>query len=64
LTGARAPGTTSGGYYRVDWWNYNELGDSNAFSFRRIDVELDQYIPILRANQILAFRGLFFYGYG
>ena len=54
--------TTKGGYYRVDWKDYNEH-DSGQFSFRRLDIELDQYIPILRANQIIALRALASFAY-
>jgi outer membrane protein assembly factor BamA len=55
----QSPGyTTSGGYYRFDFTDYNEQGGEDLFSFRRYDVELDQYVPIFRANQILAFRAL------
>jgi outer membrane protein assembly factor BamA len=54
----QSPGWTSrGGYYRVDWYDYNERDGANL-DFHRWDFELVQHIPILRANQILAFRAL------
>jgi hypothetical protein len=54
----QSPGWTSrGGFYRVDWYDYNERNGSNV-DFHRWDVELVQHFPILRGNQILAFRGL------
>jgi len=59
----QSPGyTTKGGYYRVDWKDYNEHG-SGQFSFRRLDVQLDQYVPILRANQIIALRAVASFAY-
>jgi Omp85 superfamily domain len=54
----QSPGWTSrGGFYRVDWYDYNQRNE-DAFSFHRWDVELVQHFPILRGNQVLAFRGL------
>ena len=54
----QSPGWTSkGGFYRVDWYNYEDQ-DQGDFSFRRWDVQVVQHFPILRGNQILAFRGL------
>ena len=50
--------TTSGGFYRVDFTNFAERDDPEGFDFTRVDVELVQHIPILRANQVLAFRAL------
>ncbi len=53
-----SPGyTTSGGSYRVDWSNYSQQ-EGDGFNFKRLDVELLQHIPILRANQVLSFGGL------
>jgi hypothetical protein len=49
--------TTRGGFYRVDWYDYNER-DQGIFSFHRWDVEAVQHIPMLRANQIIALRAL------
>jgi hypothetical protein len=54
----QSPGyTTRGGFYRVDWYDYNER-DQGIFSFHRWDVEAVQHIPMLRANQVIALRGL------
>lgn len=54
-----SPGyTTSGGLYRVDWTTFSERDEPEGFDFTRFDIELVQHIPILRGNQILAFRGL------
>jgi hypothetical protein len=50
-----------GGLYRVDWYDYrqtNSSTDRTAASFRRVDAEARQYIPLLRENWILAFRTL------
>ncbi len=54
----QSPGyTTSGGSYRVDWSDYSQQ-EGDGFNFKRWDVELIQHLPILRANQVLSFRGL------
>jgi hypothetical protein len=54
-----SPGyTTTGGLYRVDWTTYAERDEPEGFDFTRLDIELVQHVPILRGNQILAFRGL------
>ncbi|HSE43009.1 MAG TPA: hypothetical protein VLH08_19775 [Acidobacteriota bacterium] len=54
----QAPGyTTSGGFYRADWSRYSER-DELPFDFDRLDIEVDQFVPILRANWVLAFRGM------
>jgi hypothetical protein len=44
-----------GGYYRLDWSNFGERGDG-PFSFRRVDADLRQMVPLLRENWVLAFR--------
>ena len=55
----RSPGyTTSGGYYRVDWYNYHGTNDDAFTDFRRLDLEASQYIPVLRGNQIIVVRAL------
>jgi hypothetical protein len=52
----QSPGyTTSGGFYRVDWYRYNQT-NSGPYSFRRLDAEVDQFIPLLHANWVLALR--------
>ena len=54
----QSPGySTSGGLYRVEWQNYSEQNNLNL-DFQRVDVEARQFIPILRANQVLALRAL------
>ena len=50
--------TTTGGFYRVDYTNYAERDEPEGFDFNRLDIELVQHIPILRGNQVLAFRAL------
>jgi hypothetical protein len=49
--------TTSGGFYKIQGYQYNEQ-DNSLFDFRRVDVEGNQFFPILRSNQYLAFRAL------
>jgi hypothetical protein len=54
----RAPGYTgSGGLYRVAVEDYADRGGIDG-GFRRTEAEVVQLIPILRANWVLAFRGL------
>ena len=48
---------TSGGYYRVDFTRYSEQ-DLSGFDFNRVDAEIDQFIPLARANWVIALRGL------
>jgi hypothetical protein len=47
----------SGGLYRVELQNYSQRNGS-GLSFRRIDAEVIQLLPILRANWVIALRGL------
>lgn len=52
----QSPGyTTSGSLIRVDYFSYNNR-DSDPFDFHRFDAEANQFIPILRANQVIALR--------
>jgi hypothetical protein len=52
-----SPGyTRSGGLYSVTFSNYKDSND--AFGFRRVDVDLQQFIPLLKDQWVLAFRGL------
>ncbi|HET6266854.1 MAG TPA: hypothetical protein VFG11_03985 [Acidobacteriota bacterium] len=54
----QSPGyTTRGGWYGVDYYFYNQNGSSD-FNFQRLDAEIRQYFPILRANQVLVVRAL------
>jgi hypothetical protein len=51
-----SPGyTTRGGLYRVDWATYRAR-DGLPYSFERIDLDLTQHVPLVRANWVLAFR--------
>jgi outer membrane translocation and assembly module TamA len=43
--------------YRIDYTRYSEQ-DLEGFDFNRIDIELDQFIPIARANWVIALRAL------
>jgi hypothetical protein len=53
-----SPGySTSGGLYRLNWSRYGAR-DGAPFSFTRVDAELDQYIPILRASSVIALRAI------
>jgi outer membrane protein assembly factor BamA len=45
----------TGGYYGVTLHDYSDLDDT--FSFRRLDGELIQHLPILRQTWVLSFRG-------
>jgi hypothetical protein len=52
------PGYTgSGGLYRVELQQYDERNDSNL-SFRSLEGEVVQLFPFLRANWVIAVRGL------
>jgi hypothetical protein len=55
----RRPGgySGSGGLYRVQFDDYRER-DHDAYSFRSLEAEVRQLIPLLRANWVLALRGL------
>jgi hypothetical protein len=53
----QSPGyTRSGGLYSVTFNNYKDSND--VFGFRRVDVDLRQFIPLLKDQWVLAFRGL------
>lgn len=53
-----SPGySRSGGLYRVDWFNYGAR-ENAPFSFRQVDAELTQLVPLLRRNFVLGFRAL------
>ena len=57
-TGAGPPGYSgSGGLYRVQVDDYHDH-DNDAYSFRSLEAEVRQLIPLLRANWVLALRGL------
>lgn len=44
-----------GGLYRVDWSTHDDRS-GGAFSFREVDADIRQLIPLLRENWILALR--------
>jgi outer membrane protein assembly factor BamA len=53
----QSPGyTRRGGLYSVSANDFRDSGD--AYSFRRIDGEIQQFLPLLREHWVLAFRGL------
>ena len=55
---AQSPGYTgSGGLYRVQFDDYQER-DHDGYSFRSLEAEVRQLIPLLRANWVLALRGV------
>lgn len=48
--------TRRGGLYSL---SVNDFGDArDNFSFRRIDAEVQQFVPVLQEHWVLAFRGL------
>jgi AAA family ATP:ADP antiporter len=49
--------TRRGGLYKVEWSDYSQIG-AGTHSFRRVDAEVQQFVPLLRENWVLAFRGL------
>lgn len=49
--------TDRGGWYHVEWYDYRRRDDGPG-SFRRLDAEARQFFPILRANWVIALRGL------
>ena len=48
--------TRRGGLYRVDWSDYRDIKSGDAYSFRRVDAEVNQFVPILRENWVIALR--------
>jgi hypothetical protein len=48
--------TRRGGLYRIDWADYHDMASGSRASFRRIDAEAQQFIPILRENWVVALR--------
>lgn len=47
--------TRRGGLYRVDWSDYHQT-NAGSYSFRRVDAEVNQFLPILRENWVIALR--------
>lgn len=53
-----SPGYTDrGGLYRLDWFDYRQQNDG-PYSFKRLDGEVRQFIPILHGNWVIGLRGL------
>jgi hypothetical protein len=53
-----SPGYTDrGGWYHAEWYDYRRR-DAGIGDFSRLDAEVRQFFPILRANQVIALRGL------
>lgn len=53
-----SPGyTRRGGFYRLDWADYRQT-NSGTGSFQRVDAEVQQFIPLLRENWVIALRAL------
>jgi len=54
----QSPGYTSrGGLYRVEWSDYRQT-NAGSHAFNRVDAEVQQFVPILRENSVIAFRAL------
>jgi hypothetical protein len=53
-----SPGyTRRGGLYRLEWSDYHQTS-TGVFNFRRLDAEVQQFLPILRENWVIALRAL------
>ena len=48
--------TRRGGFYRLDWSDHHDTKSGGRDSFRRVDAEVDQFIPLLRENWVIALR--------
>ncbi len=48
--------TRRGGLYRIDWASYMASGSS--YGFQQVNIDLRQFVPLLRENWVLAFRGV------
>ena len=48
--------TRRGGLYSVALQDFRDADD--GFSFRRVDAEIQQFLPVLKEHWVLAFRGL------
>ena len=49
-------GPRSGGLYRAEY-TYNQDRDLNRHTFRRLDMEVQQYIPLFNQRRVIALRG-------
>jgi outer membrane protein assembly factor BamA len=47
----------AGGRYRVQFDDFHEM-DNDQYSFRSLEAEVTQLIPLMRANWVIALRGL------
>ena len=47
----------SGGLYRLEWSDYRQT-NAGPYSFRRVDAEVQQFVPLLRENWVIALRAL------
>jgi outer membrane protein assembly factor BamA len=47
---------TSGGIYRVGFAAFHDL-DGSGYSFRRVEVDAAQYVPLFHKNWVVALRG-------
>ena len=53
-----SPGyTRRGGLYRLDVYDYHQT-NTGSHSFRQVDAEVDQFVPVLRENWVIALRAL------
>jgi hypothetical protein len=46
-----------GGLYRLDWSDYRQT-NAGPYSFRRVDAEVQQFLPVLRENWVVALRAI------
>ena len=54
----QSPGYTSaGGFYRVEWSDYRQT-NAGAHRFNRVDAEVQQFVPLVRENSVIALRAL------
>jgi len=54
----QSPGyTTRGGLCRLGWSGYRQT-NAGAFSFSRVDAEVQEFVPVLRENWVIALRAL------
>ena len=50
--------TSTGGLYRAVWRDYDQHGDNDPNSFHWFEAEVNQFIPFLRSNQIIALQAM------
>ena len=49
--------TRRGGLYRLEWSDYRQT-NAGPYSFSRMDAEVQQFVPVLRENWVIALRAL------